>query len=169
MDNGRHNAIFSTPEASANLNEKDWQKSLEISTPTDLPSPEHLSESIDASVNAAENSVNPTPSSETAKASEPNAPGTISALPGIGQIVSTNTVKQDAPTPLTPTSASIKTTGDRLDRASLDVIDHAIDELNQSSNLETFYDEVRSMTEANLSNSFNRKLYQPDGGTGGNS
>lgn len=145
MDNGRHNAIFSSPEMDGNLNEENWQKSLEISTPNDLPSPEELVKPVE-----------PSPGVEPVSIETPNP--TPNPTPELGQIVSVEP-PVTRPESQVLEGAKIKTTGDRLDKASLEVIDRAVDELNQTGNLSTFYDEVRDMTEVNLNNSFNRKLY----------
>lgn len=151
MDNGRHNGIFSSPEVDDNLNEENWQRSLEISTPTSLPSPEQLSKSSDDS-----SEENPT----TGGTTESTVLGQITPLQA--------TPEQPEFTSKIPDTASIKTTGDYLDKASLAVIDKAIEELDQTGNLDNFYDEVRNMTEVNLNNSFNRKLYMGDENGGDN-
>lgn len=141
MDNGRHNAIFSHPEVDDNLNEENWQKSLEISAPSGLPSPEQLSRPAETISAKADPDV-------TLKFGQ-IAPVESSASPTL------------ASSPL-PGVSAIKTTGDHLDRAALDVIDQSIEKLKQTGNLSDFYGEARNLTEANLNNSFNRKLGADD-------
>ena len=52
----------------------------------------------------------------------------------------------------------IRTEGDRISKAALSEVRRTEVEFAQTGNASNFYDEVRSMMEANLDNSYNRKL-----------
>ena len=175
MDNGHpKNSVGNiSPEVNAepdnSFDEKEWQKALEISTPAGMPAPEkiakvELASTEDAGLYTAENltSDNPAPiaqENQTLKTSEnPNELGQITPISPIG----TNN-----PTPENSRKynvANIKTTGDKLEKSTIPEIDNIIEELNQTGNLTNFYDEIRGtdekpgMMEANLHNSYGRKL-----------
>lgn len=79
------------------------------------------------------------------------------APPPMGQVIQISS----APAPLTAAPANpgaIRTEGDHLSSAAITEIDNAVSELGQTGDLATFYDKVQSLTEANLENSFNRKI-----------
>jgi len=58
MDNGHMNGIFSgNPEITNDLNSENWQKSLEISKPVDLPAPEKIANIEDAELTTPETPV----------------------------------------------------------------------------------------------------------------
>ena len=171
MDNGHHNAIYSSnPDVDDNLNEENWQRSLEISAPTDMPSPEKMKARANA-IFSSENTVGNfpeelentpfenTPSNHTGPL-DPVEP--IRSLPkdqpALGKITDISApIRSELEHTYNP--ANIKTTGDRLDPASILEVDHAISELNHTGDLNKFYDKARTMTDANTLNSFNRKLY----------
>ncbi len=67
--------------------------------------------------------------------------------------VTTETVNATIP----PDSKAIKTT-DKLDARAVKIIDEAVEKLNQDGDIASFYDAARGMMEANLENSYNRKL-----------
>lgn len=170
MDNGHHNAIFSSnPDVDDNLNEENWQKSLEISAPAGMPTPEELgaSEDIasteDAGLYSAENAVTPDYSTPTPQ--EAQSINTPENLPELGQITPINQPKiTTGQVAQKYNPVNIKTTGDKLEKSTIPEIDNIISELNQTGNLSNFYDEIRGsdekpgMMEANLQNSYGRKL-----------
>lgn len=208
MDYGQNNGFFTAGvglspseandfEPENNLDEENWQRSLEISAPVDLPTPPSTQDMATGIPNT------PTPIySSGANSTEPKekldslgTPNTLSgSLNSFGQRTSNNI--ETVPTALQKESSIentkmgqittianalsvapvanqpsynpeyIKTTGDRLDKTSIAEIDKSINELTQTGNLNNFYNEIRgegSMLEANLHNSFNRKLYGVEG------
>jgi len=179
MDNGHQNAIFSSnPEVDDNLNEENWQRSLEISAPVDLPAPDQIAktnlatENIESLTPAAAPAVTPENSSENAPVSESfSSPGNLVTPPNpteLGQIVPVmqgpNRQSSSTTTPQKYNPTNIRTTGDRLEKSTIPEIDNIITELNQTGNLNNFYDEIRGsdekpgMMEVNLENSYGRKL-----------
>lgn len=149
------------------LNQDDWQRSLEISAPTSLPTPEALQEKANDFF-TEENTVGNFPgTSGNENTEEPpvvdsQPPETPANPDELGQITPIST---PAPTLSSENksfnSSNIRTTGDHLEKSTIPEIDSAISELNQTGNLNNFYDEIRgegSMLDANLRNSFNRKL-----------
>ncbi len=52
---------------------------------------------------------------------------------------------------------ALKTT-DKLSQTGIEAIDAAVEKLNQDGDIANFYDTARQMMEANLDNSYNRKL-----------
>lgn len=130
-------------ESENNLDEENWQRSLEISTPVDLPSPEKLTAPIPIGSEAAR-----MPQEE----------------PKLGEItpVATSTVTQATPTNYNP--LSVRTTGDHLEKTTIKEVDNVFDKLNQTGDLNNFYNEIRGtdgnpgMYEANLHNSYGRKI-----------
>lgn len=157
MDNGHRNAIFSgNPDMENSLNEENWQRSLEISTPVDLPAPEKIAENTvnqeiatteDAGLYSAENVSTPK-EQELGQITPIDQPKPATELTG--------------PQKYNPTN--IKTTGDKLEKSTIPEVDNIINELNQTGNLNNFYDEIRGtdekpgMMETNLENSYGRKL-----------
>lgn len=162
MDNGHHNAIFSSPDVDDNLNEENWQRSLEISAPAGMPTPEQI---IASGENAEKNELSTPENTNTPNAPAPENPIPLENPQPFGQITPISGPQPQSANPKTYNPVDIKTTGDRLEKSTIPVIDNAISELNQTGNLSNFYDEIRGMTEVNLNNSFNRKLY--DNGAGG--
>ena len=166
MDNGHHNAIFSSnPDVDDNLNLENWQRSLEISAPVDMPAPEQLvntniATTEDAGIYSAEDALVPDNQSPLVQESESQENPYE-----LGQITS---VEQPQTTTKQPTQkynpVNIKTTGDKLEKSTIPEIDNTITELNQTGNLSNFYDEIRGsdekpgMMETNLKNSYGRKL-----------
>lgn len=175
MDNGHHDAIFSgNPDMGSSLNEENWQQSLEISAPVDMPAPEQIATpeqmanlgqlagqkiatTEDAGLYSAENAS--TPDSQTPAAQENTYE--------LGQVTPINQpapaqVQESAPQKYNP--MNIRTTGDKLEKSTVPEIDNIISELNQTGNLSNFYDEIRGtdekpgMMETNLQNSYGRKL-----------
>lgn len=151
MDNGHKNLQRdSFADADTNLNEDNWQKSLEISKPVDMPTPESLMSNLTETTGAGQTESSPV---EPAPAPEFTPPESAN----LGQIttISTTSISE------TPEKkySQIRTTGDHLDKAAITEIDNAIEELNQTGNISNFYDQARAMTESNLSNSFNNKPY----------
>lgn len=167
MDNGHHNAIYSSnPDVDDNLNEENWQRSLEISAPADMPSPEKMKARANA-IFSRENTTGNFPEEleNTPVDDTPGNPAMAADFqpkqPALGQITDISAPVQSQ-LDHTYNPANIKTTGDRLDPASIIEVDHAIDELNHTGDLNTFYDKARTMTDANTLNSFNRKLYNEE-------
>lgn len=184
MDNGHQSGIFSQPETDGYVNEEDWQKSLQISAPVDMPSPEKLAKLEPQDPNLKFGSA-------TQAQTEPQIVGPIGSealtQPSLESLESPTETSLKEPTPkdvpsafgqITPigapvaqktevpyNSTNIRTTGDHLEKSSIAEVDNAVSRLSQTGNLSDFYDEIRSMTETNLNNSFNRKLY--DNGQGG--
>ena len=168
-----------------NLDEENWQQALDISKPVHLPSPTKITEITEVAKNsetAAGVSSEKPPITEVSESKPltsvpefPNFKPPEDKGPELGQIA---TIENSINLPEVRKESnynpdSIKTTGDKLEKSSITEVDNAITELNQTGNLGNFYEEIRSMTEVNLNNSFNRKLYQDNGqdnsqGTGGN-
>ena len=151
MDNGHKNLQRDNfADVDANLNEDNWQKSLEISKPVDLPSPESLNPSL---AETAESELKEPQPEEPTLAPEFTPPESAK----LGQITTIGTTSISE----TPEKkySQIRTTGDHLDKAAITEIDNAIEELDQTGNISSFYDKARAMTESNLSNSFNNKPY----------
>ena len=97
----------------------------------------------------------------------------------ITPVTSANPPKTDAknftPTPIPEpfqkyNKNNIRTTGDHLEKSAISEVDNVINELNQTGDLNSFYNEIRGtdetpgMMEVNLGNSFNRKLGSDQGG-----
>ena len=152
-------------EPEINLDEENWQKSLEISAPAGLPTPEELAaktvsktETIESpaenSTDSATDTDNYTPVSPTLEPAKEPVLGHVTP-------VEAKKTSQDVAKPYNP--ANIKTEGDYLDKNSLAEIEKLEDKLSQDGDLNSFYDLTRDLTEVNLDNSFSRKLYQ-DGG-----
>ncbi|MBQ3292886.1 hypothetical protein IJG93_01065 [Candidatus Saccharibacteria bacterium] len=154
-----------------NLDEENWQQALDISKPVDLPDPTKATG--DSGMAEAKN---PSEKPPIAPGVEPKHPAGIPELPNfkppedagpkLGQIA---TIENSINLPEVKKSSSynpdsIKTTGDKLETSSITEVDNAIAELSQTGNLSNFYEEIRNMTETNLDNSFNRKLYQNNTG-----
>lgn len=156
MDNGHHNAIFSVnPDVDDNLNEENWQRSLEISAPAGMPTPEQLmtpeqmaSQEIasteDAGLYSAENSL--TPDNQTYTAQENQAIKTPENSQEMGQIIPINSA---APNVSSPESyqqnniTSIEINGDQMSKSGIEKVDNAIGKLGQDHQLSPFYDEIR--------------------------
>lgn len=185
MDNGHPKNVGNIlPEANAEsnngLDEKEWQRALEISTPAGMPTPENLTKTELASTedtelftpeNSAPDGLAPDNSTTPDKIA-PQAPENPYKL---GQITPITPIDPNQPVKIPSqkyNAANIKTTGDKLEKSTIPEIDNLIDELNQTGDLNNFYDEIRGtdekpgMMEANLHNSFNRKLGAD--GQGGN-
>lgn len=164
MDNGHRNAIFSgNPDMENSLNEENWQRSLEISAPAGMPTIEkiatpeqEIATTEDVGLYSAENIT--TPDTQTTE-----------SLQELGQITPIETTHTNQVGPVAGVSQkynpiNIKTTGDRLEKSTIPEIDNIINELNQTGNLNNFYDEIRGtdakpgMMEINLENSYGRKL-----------
>ena len=145
MDNGHMNGIFSgNSEITNDLNSENWQKSLEISKPVDLPAPEKIASTEDTELTTPETPV-------------PEGPVTLEnsvTLENPANLNLENTIYNPS---------NIKTTGDYLDKGSMAEIEKLEDKLSQDGDLNSFYDETRNLTAVNLSNSFNRKLYDNGG------
>lgn len=156
--------INNDPENS--LDEEVWQKSLDVSVPTDLPTPEKPLSIPERETSKTESSKIPSPDAES-RSAESLPP---SANPfELGQIAPTT--PKTITTPAQPVNQShrynpahIKTTGDHLEKTTIPEVDNVIEELSQTGDLRNFYDEIRGtdekpgMVEANLHNSFNRRL-----------
>ncbi len=175
-------------EPENNLDEDNWRRSLEISAPTDMPTPELLQEKSNYFFNAKNtignfptNFSDETPNSEKTDDFKPSA--TSKANLELGEIVpiSTNLSSNSSSVPSSSSDqqnahvfdsrvsynpVNIRTSGDRLEKSTIPEVDNIINELNQTGNLSNFYDEIRGtddrpgMMEVNLDNSFNRKLGQ---------
>ena len=142
-----------------NLDEENWAEALDISKPLDMPSPAEVAKTPEIDSASQETSKNPETPPEL-----PNFKPPEDTEPKLGEIT---TIEHSINLPEVKKQASynpdsIKTTGDKLEQSSITEVDNAINELNQTGNLSNFYEEIRSMTEVNLNNSFNRKLYQID-------
>ena len=163
MDNGHKNAIFSVnPDMENSLNqenwsEENWQHSLEISKPLDMPAPEKF-EKVETPVIVSEAPVKTLEAAPIASSLERNTPEDQP----LGQITPTTPQINPAITRVNYNPANIRTTGDHLEKTTLKEVDGVIERLSQTGDLNNFYEEIRgedSMLEANLNNSFNRKLY----------
>ena len=172
-------------EPENNLDEENWQRSLEISTPVDLPSPEKMrmgdalrGESPESLTSASENpmitsenpiitSENPAASPETPSPSEairisPESSSELGKITPFGAPPRTDT----ADTTAKYNPINIRTTGDRLEKSTIPEVDNIINELEQTGSVSNFYDEIRGtderpgMMEVNLENSYGRKLGQ---------
>lgn len=160
MDNGHMNGIFSgNPEITNDLNSENWQKSLEISKPVDLPAPEKIASTKDAELTTPETPV-------------PEGPATLENSATLENPANSDQLGQITPVTTEPNldlentiynPSNIKTTGDYLDKGSMAEIEKLEDKLSQDGDLNSFYDETRNLTAVNLSNSFNRKLYDNGG------
>lgn len=153
MDNGQRDRV----KLGDNLNAEEWQRSLEISAPAGMPSPEQIlpkTETVEESTEVPMDNTTDTPTEPM-----PDIP----TEPMLGQItpVTMPNPPHNSVKPYNPTN--IKTTGDYLDKGSLAEIEKLEEKLNQDGDLNSFYDHTRELTEVNLDNSFSRKLYQ-DGG-----
>lgn len=171
MDNGHKNAIFSSaPAPEDDLNTENWARSLEISAPAGMPSPESFLRPSEPETTPSLENINMTPQETRENAPYEPTPPSESFSKGIDPL---NPVPLGQVTPLyrqnDPTVTrvdydprNIRTTGDRLEKSTIEEVDRAIDRLDQTGDLNNFYEEIRgegSMLEANLNNSFNRKLY----------
>ncbi len=58
----------------------------------------------------------------------------------------------------TPFDKTAFKTTDKLDQTGVEAIDAAVEKLNQDGDIANFYDTARQMMEANLDNSYDRKL-----------
>lgn len=156
MDNGHKGAIFSSnPEMGNDLNTENWQESLKEATPAGMPTPEELGASEDIAT---------TEDAGLYSAEEPLTPDALE----LGQITPVDQPQMPkTTTDITPQKynpVNIRTTGDKLEKSTIPEIDNIITELNQTGNLNNFYDEIRGtdekpgMMEINLKNSYNRQL-----------
>ena len=148
-----------------NLDEENWQKALNISKPVNIPSPTNITETV-GDLETKTGEATPTPERLPNTAKLPNLNPPENKEPKLGEIA---TIENSISLPEAKKQPgynpdSIKTTGDKLEKSSITEVDNAITELNQTGNLSNFYEEIRNMTETNLNNSFNRKLYQDDAG-----
>lgn len=133
------------------LDEKEWQKALEISTPVGLPPIEKPQE----------------PEQKEAVEDFAETPHELGKITSIDPISFNQPIDPQEPTSEKPRKynpTSIRTTGDHLEKSTIPEIDNVINELNQTGDLNNFYNEIRGtddkpgMMETNLDNSFNRKL-----------
>ena len=144
-----------------NLDEENWQQSLEISAPLHMPTPAEAAKLPELPEQEPKNTSEAP--IKTPKIPEfPNFSPPEDANSKLGEIT---TIENSINLPEVKKQSSynpdsIKTTGDKLEKSSIAEVDNAITELSQTGNLSNFYEEIRSMTEVNLNNSFNRKLYQ---------
>lgn len=153
------------------IDKEEWQRSLEISTPAGMPTPEQIANTEIASTEDAGlyTAENPTSNDSTSTPQESK----IIKMPEnpyeLGQIAPADPISPKNPTPEAPRKynvANIKTTGDKLEKSTIPEVDNVISELNQTGNIKNFYDEVRGtnekpgMMEANLRNSYHRELGQ---------
>lgn len=159
MDNGQRDRV----KLGDNLNMEEWQKSLEISAPAGMPTPEQILPKTETELTGEE-----PPVTETSVIGTPTKEGRTNFVPeelnpALGQVtpVTMPNPPHNKVKPYNPTN--VKTTGDYLDKGSLAEIEKLEDKLNQDGDLNSFYDHTRDLTEVNLDNSFSRKLYQ-DGG-----
>jgi hypothetical protein len=160
MDNGHMNGIFSgNSEITNDLNSENWQKSLEISKPVNLPAPEKIASTEDTELTTPETPV-------------PEGPATLENSATLENPANSDQLGQITPVTTEPNldlqntiynPSNIKTTGDYLDKGSMAEIEKLEDKLSQDGDLNSFYDETRNLTAVNLSNSFNRKLYDNGG------
>lgn len=170
MDIGRSKAIFSSnPDLENSLNEENWQKSLEVSKPVDLPAPEKFEETETPVITSEiASSVPETPAKAPEAipiASSLERPASSEKPLALGQIVSMSPEINQAVTRVNYNPANIRTTGDRLEKTTLFEVNKVVEKLSQTGDLNNFYEEIRGedgMLEANLNNSFNRKLYGED-------
>lgn len=149
-------------EPENSLDEKEWQKALEISTPVGMPPIEKPDEPKEAIISK--------PQTDPIEKTEPSTPSSLSESE-LGQIIPFDSISKNRETPgkiyqSKYNPINIKTTGDKLEKSTIPEIDNVINELDQTGNLTNFYDEIRGtdekpgMFDANIGNSFNRKLGQ---------
>lgn len=146
-----------TPPVDDNLNAENWQRSLEISAPVDMPKPESILSEATKSSEALNPGIIIAPES-TDKITQPAATTELGQVTTIENAISVSPVAKQ----FNYNPTNIKTSGDHLEKSSISEIDNAITELNQTGDLNNFYNEIRGeggMTEVNLNNSFNRKLF----------
>lgn len=158
MDNGRKGAIFSSnPELDDNLNTENWQESLKEAVPAGLPTPEQIlpkTETVEESTETPKDTMSDTPTEPIPTPTEE---------PSLGQIVQFPTSKNQAQDKVVPFNPkNIKTNGDYLSPAAIIEIDKLKEKLNQDGDLNSFYNDTRDLTEVNLDNSYQRKLYQQE-------
>ena len=139
-------------EKENNLDEENWQRSLEISTPVDLPSPEQI--------NKREAYESPAPIASEVSREAPKKPE-------FGEIIPIN---PNIPKPAAEVAtgkhnhANIRVIGDHLEKSAITEIENAFSELDQTRNLSPFYDEIRGtggeegMSDALLDNTYKRKI-----------
>ena len=155
-------------EPENSLDEKEWQKALEISTPVGMPPLEKPQDTTEAIISGPQTEQTEQPSQT--ESPEPALPTSLSES-GLGQIVPSDIIPKNQQTPDSAHQSkynpvNIKTTGDKLEKSTIPEIDNVINELNQTGDLTNFYDEIRGtdekpgMFDANIGNSFNRKLGQ---------
>ena len=189
MDNGQHGTVIkptsdierdaafftagvgntpaedNTYKSEDNLDEENWKQALDISKPVGIPNPTEAAKLPESPEPGPKNTSEPPV--KTPKIPDfPNFKPPEDNESKLGEIT---TIENSINLPEVKKSSSynpdsIKTTGDKLETSSITEVDNAITELNQTGNLSNFYEEIRSMTEANLNNSFNRKLYQDNTG-----
>lgn len=131
------NGIFSgNPEITNDLNSENWQKSLEISKPVDLPAPEKIASTKDTELTTPETPV-------------PEGPATLenpASSDQLGQITPVASPSQSLPT--APTTyqdeiSPIRIDGDRMSKSGIEKVDRALEELGQDRLLSPFYDKIR--------------------------
>lgn len=141
------------PARMDDLNQENWEASLNVSAPVGMPSPENFGSHEELKQEIL-TPAEPIPSSESFKKSD--------EAPVLGQITSIGQPVQEAVTRVNYDPTRIRTTGDHLDRTTLSELEKVEEQLDQTGDLNNFYEEIRgegSMLEANLNNSFNRELY----------
>lgn len=144
------------PKTSPKIDEKTWESALELSAPAGLPKPETFTDSLEQSRPSAETPIEVPKESSAFPVNPFEMPNSQELGKELGKITSLDT---HVGAQSNPSQFSVRTTGDHLEKSSITEIDNALSELSQTGNLNNFYEEIRSMTEANLNNSFNRKLY----------
>lgn len=142
MENGQHNVL---QPISDDFNAENWQKSLDISAPLDMPSPETF--------------LTPEATDEIPEASRPSEPAKLSEAPEdpnkLGQITTVEKPVSLNVSRVNYNPANIKTTGDRLDKATMTEIANVENRLAETHDLNNFYEEIRGeggMMEINLNN-----------------
>ena len=87
---------------------------------------------------------------------------TQESLPALGEIVDTEPVRQAAPLPqaeqFSYIPTEIITEGDHISVKTVNQVENELNMLSQTGNIADFYDDIRSMMEVNLENSYHRKL-----------
>lgn len=87
---------------------------------------------------------------------------TQESLPALGEIIDTEPVRQSSPSAQIEQSSYIPTEiiteGDHISAKTVNQVENELNRLSQTGNIADFYDDIRNMMEANLENSYHRKL-----------
>lgn len=175
----QHDASFFTPgvgDAPAenndykpedNLDEENWQKALDISKPAGMPNPTKIAETtggVEAKTGAGEHAATPERSTDIPKLPDfklPEAGETkLGQIATIENSISMPEVKKQKS--YNPDNLHI--IGDRLEKTSIAEIDNEFAKLNQTRDMNSFYDDYLNMREDAVNNSFKDNPYRNSAG-----